>query len=135
MANGLYNKGREGFLSGAINMSANDIRAILVDTADYTVNLSTHDFLDDVPAASRVAVSTAMASKTVTDGIFDAADVTWSAVSGDPSEAIVIYQHTGTESTSRLIAYIDTATGLPVIPNGGNITVTWDSGTNKIFKL
>lgn len=135
MANGLYNKGREGFLSGAINMSANDIRAILVDTADYTVNLSTHDFLDDVPAGSRVAVSAAMASKTVTDGIFDAADVTWSAVSGDPSEAIVIYQHTGTESTSRLIAYIDTATGLPVIPNGGNITVTWDSGANKIFKL
>lgn len=135
MANGLYNKGREGFLSGAINMSSNDIRAILVDTADYTVNLATHDFLDDVPAGSRVAVSAAMASKTVTDGIFDAADVTWSAVSGDPSEAIVIYQHTGTESTSRLIAYIDTATGLPVIPNGGNITVTWDSGTNKIFKL
>ncbi len=135
MANGLYNKGREGFLSGAINMSSNDIRAILVDTADYTVNLATHDFLDDVPAASRVAVSAAMASKTVTDGIFDADDVTWSAVSGDPSEAIVIYQHTGTESTSRLIAYIDTATGLPVIPNGGNITVTWDSGTNKIFKL
>lgn len=135
MANGLYNKGREGFLSGQINMSSNDIRAILVDTADYIVNLATHDFLDDVPAAARVAVSAAMASKTVTDGIFDAADVTWSAVSGDPSEAIVIYQHTGTESTSRLIAYIDTATGLPVIPNGGNITVTWDSGTNKIFKL
>lgn len=135
MANGLYNKGREGFLGGSINMSSNDIRAILVDTADYTVNLATHDFLDDVPAAARVAVSAAMASKTITDGIFDAADVTWSAVSGDPSEAIVIYQHTGTESTSRLIAYIDTATGLPVIPNGGNITVTWDSGTNKIFKL
>ena len=135
MANGLYNKGREGFLSGQINMSSNDIRAILVDTADYIVNLATHDFLDDVPAAARVAVSAAMASKTITDGIFDAADVTWSAVSGDPSEAIVIYQHTGTESTSRLIAYIDTATGLPVIPNGGNITVTWDSGTNKIFKL
>ena len=135
MANGLYNKGREGFLGGSINMSSNDIRAILVDTADYTVNLATHDFLDDVPAAARVAVSAAMASKTITDGIFDAADVTWSAVSGDPSEAIVIYQHTGTESTSRLIAYIDTATGLPVIPNGGNITVTWDSGANKIFKL
>ena len=135
MANGLYNKGREGFLSGAINMSSNEIRAILVDTADYTVNLATHDFLDDVPAGSRVAVSAAMASKTVTDGIFDAADVTWSAVSGDPSEAIVIYQHTGTESTSHLIAYIDTATGLPVIPNGGNITVTWDNGANKIFKL
>lgn len=120
---------------GGINMSANDIRCILVDLADYTVNLATHDYLDDVPAAARVAVSTAMTSKTVTDGIFDAADITWTAVSGDPSEAVIIYQHTGTESTSRLIAYIDTATGLPVIPNGGNITVTFDNGTNRIFKL
>lgn len=135
MANGLYNKGREGFMIGGINMSANDIRCILVDLADYTVNLATHDYLDDVPAAARVAVSTAMTSKTVTDGIFDAADITWTAVSGDPSEAVIIYQHTGTESTSRLIAYIDTATGLPVIPNGGNITVTFDNGTNRIFKL
>ena len=133
--NALYNKGREGFLTASINMSSGDIRAILVDTADYTVNLATHDMLDDVIAGSRVAVSGAMASKTVTDGIFDAADITWTAVTGDPAEAVIIYLHTGTESTSRLIAYIDTATGLPVIPNGGNITVTWDSGANKIFKL
>ena len=135
MANALYNKGREGFMTAAINMSSGDIRAILVDAADYTVNLATHDFLDDVPAGARVAVSTAMTSKTVTDGIFDAADITWTAVTGDPSEAVIIYLHTGTESTSRLIAYIDTATGLPVIPNGGNITVTFDNGTNRIFKL
>ncbi len=135
MANSLYNKGREGFMTGALNLSSNDIRVILVDTADYTVNLATHDFLDDVPAGARVAVSSALGSKTVTDGIFDAADVTFSSVTGDVSEALIIYYHTGTESTSRLIAYIDTATGLPVTPNGGNITVTWDNGTNKIFKL
>ena len=56
-------------------------------------------------------------------------------MTGDPSEALLIYKDTGTEATSPLIAYIDTATGLPVTPNGGNITVTWDNGTNKIFKL
>lgn len=28
-----------------------------------------------------------------------------------------------------------TGSGLPVTPNGGNITVTWDTGANKIFKL
>jgi hypothetical protein len=47
----------------------------------------------------------------------------------------VIYKDTGTAATSPLIAYIDTATGLPVTPNGGDITVTWDNGSNKIFKL
>jgi hypothetical protein len=135
MAPALYDKGREGFLDGSIDWDTDDIRVILVDAADYTVNLSTHDFLDDIPAGARVAVSSALTSKTVTAGVADAADVTFTSVTGDPCEAIVIYKHTGTESTSRLIAYIDTATGLPVTPNGGNITIAWDSGANRIFKL
>jgi hypothetical protein len=134
MANVMYDKGREGFLSGAIDWDTDDIRAILIDAADYTFSQS-HDNLDDVAAGSRVAVSGALASKTVTDGVADAADVTWSTVTGDPSEAIILYKHTGVESTSRLIAYIDTATGLPVTPNGGNIVAAWDNGANKIFKL
>jgi len=65
----------------------------------------------------------------------DAADVTYTAVTGDPSEAVVVYKDTGVEGTSQLIAYIDTATGLPVTPNGGDITIQWDNGINKIFKL
>jgi hypothetical protein len=57
-------------------------------------------------------------------------------VSGASIEAIVIYKDTGTESTSPLIAIIDTATrSLPITPNGGDIIVTWDNGTNKIFKV
>lgn len=135
MANALYNKGREGFLDGNIDWDTDDIRCILIDTADYTVDLATHDNLDDVPGDARVATSGALTSKTVTNGVADAADVTLSSVTGDTCEAIVIYKHTGTESTSRLIAYIDTATGLPVTPNGGDITIQWDSGANKIFKL
>ncbi len=135
MANALYNKGREGFLDGNIDWDTDDIRCILIDTADYTVDLATHDNLDDVPGDARVATSGALTSKTVTDGVADAADVTLSSVTGDTCEAIVIYKHTGTESTSRLIAYIDTATGLPVTPNGGDITIQWDAGANKIFKL
>lgn len=135
MANALYDHGREGFLDGSIDWDTDDIRVILVDTADYTVNLATHDNLDDIPAAARVATSGALTGKTVAAGVADADDVTFSSVTGDPSEALVIYKHTGTESTSRLIGYIDSATGLPVTPNGGDITVQWDNGANKIFKL
>lgn len=135
MANALYNKGREGFLDGNIDWDTNTIKAILVDTGAYTVNLSTHDNLDDVPAGARIATSAALSSKTVTDGVADAADVTFTAVSGATVEAIILYKDTGVESTSRLISYHDTGTGLPVTPNGGDITVQWDSGANKIFKL
>ena len=135
MANALYDKGRQGFLEGSIDWDTDTIKVVLIDTADYTVNLATHQYLSDIPAAARVATSTALSGKTVTNGVADADDLTLSAVSGDPSEALVIYQDTGTEGTSRLIAYIDTATGLPVTPNGGDINVAWDNGSNKIFKL
>lgn len=135
MPNSLYDKGREGFLDGSIDWDTNDTRAILIDEADDTIDLAVDDNLDDRAGASRVATSGAMGSKTVTNGVADAADVTWTAVTGDQSESIDIYKHTGTESTSRLICNIDTATGLPVTPNGGDITAQWDNGSNKIFKL
>ncbi len=135
MPNALYEKGREGFLAGEIDWDTDVIKAVLIDAADYTVNLAAHQFLSDIPPAARVATSAALTGKTVANGVADAADLTFPMVSGDHVEALVISQDTGTEGTSRLIAYIDTATGLPVTPNGGDINVAWDNGANKIFKL
>jgi hypothetical protein len=129
VASALYPDFKEALLTAGLDLESDDIRAILVDTADYTYSAA-HNFLDDVAAGSRVAVSSALASKTITDGVFDAADKTLTAVTGDPFEAIILYKHTGTESTSNLIAYID---GLSVTPNGGDIVIQW-SGSG-IFAL
>jgi hypothetical protein len=76
-----------------------------------------------------------LSNKTVALGVADADDVLLSSVTGTSCEFIVIFQDTGVDATSRLIAYIDSAVGLPVTPNGGNITIQWDSGANRIFKL
>ena len=76
-----------------------------------------------------------LAGKDTTDGVFDANDITFTSVTGDEFESLVIYKHTGTEGTSQLIAYIDTGTGFPLTPDGGNIDLTWDAGANKIFKI
>jgi hypothetical protein len=135
MANALYDLARQAFLDGDLDWAANDIKAYLIDVADYTVNLATHDFADDIGAAAKVATSANFGGKTSTAGVADANNITFTAVTGDVCEAIVIWQDTGNQATSRLIAYIDTATGLPVTPNGGDITVTWDNGANRIFKL
>lgn len=133
MASAVYPLAKQAFISGSIDLTTDDIRVILVDTADYTYSTA-HDFLDDVPAGARVATSSALGSKTVTNGVFDAADVTFSTVTGDQSEAVIVYKHTGTEGTSNLIAYIDSASsGLPVTPNGGDITVSWNA--SGIFTL
>lgn len=137
MANQLYTPFVNSYLTQGANqvdLDADDIRVILVDLADYTLDITNHDFLDDVPAAARVAV-VALTGESVAGRVFDANDAVFASVTGDPSEALIIYKHTGTESTSRLIAYIDTATGLPVTPNGADITVQWDNGANKIFTL
>ena len=134
MANVLYDPGRQAFLEADLDWTGQDMRVILVDLADYTFSAA-HQFLTSVPAGARVAVSGALTGKTATSGVADADDVTFTSVTGDQSEALVIYQHTGVDATSRLVAFIDTATGFPITPNGGNITVIWDAGANRIFKL
>jgi len=135
MANALYDLGRESFLKGTLDYDTSNIKLHLIDAADYVVNLVTDQFEDIIAAAAEVATSANFASKTTTLGVADAADIVLSTVTGDPSEALAIFEDTGTPATSQLIAYIDTATGLPVTPNGGDITVQWDAGANRIFKL
>jgi hypothetical protein len=134
MANALYDKAREGFLSGQINFSSDNIKAVLVDTALYTPSLTTHQFLSDIASGARVATSANLASKTVANGVADAADITFSAVTGASVEAIVLYKDTGTASTSRLICLIDSGVGgIPITPNGGDIATAWNA--SGIFKL
>jgi hypothetical protein len=142
MANALFDPGREGFLAGEIDWDTAVIKMALV--RGYTFSAA-HKFVSDVTGAggTLVATSAALASKTITSGVADAADVTNTAVaSGAAIPAIVIFQSSAVTGGSdvaataqRVIAYIDTATGLPVTPNGGDIITTWDNGSNKIFKL
>ena len=135
MASAIYPKAKESFLSQnpSIDMDTDTINVALIDTGTYTYSAA-HDFWDDA-VAGLVGSVQALGSKTVTSGVFDAADTTFTSVSGATVEALIIYKSTGVNSTSPLIAYIDTGTGFPVTPNGGNIVVTWDSGANKIFAL
>lgn len=135
MANTLYDFARQRFLEAQLNWMTDTIKVILVDTGAYTPQTAVHQYLADIPISARVAGPVTLTSKTTTGGAADAADVTFTSVSGPSIEAIIIYRDTGTEATSPLIAYIDTATGLPITPNGGDIIVTWDNGTNKIFKV
>lgn len=135
MASVLYPKFKEQLLQAGVNLASGDVKVVLVDSADYTYS-ATHEFLSDVPAPSRVATSANLGSKTFVGGVFDAADTAFALVAGDPSEALILYLDTGTASTSRLLAYVDTVAGgaaLTVTPNGGDINVTWPAG--GIFAL
>jgi len=135
MANTLYDFARQRFLEAQINWMTDTVKCILVDTGAYTPQTSVHQYLSDIPTSARVAGPVLMSAKSTAGGAADAADVTFTAVSGNSIEAILVYIDSGSENTSPLVAYIDTATGLPITPNGGDIIVTWDNGTNKIFKV
>lgn len=135
MANAIYKKTKQLMLGADIDLAVDDIKAVLIDTALYTVDAATDEFLSAIAAGARIATSGNLANKTITDGVFDADDIQLNAVSGAESEAIVIYKDTGVAGSSPLIAYIDTATGLPITPNGGDIVVQWSNGVSKIFAL
>lgn len=135
MANTLYDKARQRFLEAQVNWMTDTLKAILVDTGAYTPQTAIHEYLADIPISARIAGPVTLTGKSTAGGAADAADTTFTSVSGPSIEAIVIYVDTGTEATSPLLAYIDTATGLPITPNGGDIIITWDNGANKIFKV
>jgi hypothetical protein len=135
MANAIYPKFKEALLDGSVNIDLNDgtVKAVLLDLADYAYSAA-HDFFDDVAVAARVGPPQVLANTTVAGGLFDADNITFTAATGDQAEAILIFIDTGVEATSRLVAFLDTGvTGLPVTPNGGDITVTWNA--SGIFQL
>lgn len=125
MANALYPKFKESLLNKEQDLNTDGVRAVLSDETDYTYS-SAHDFYDDVAAGARVAVSSDLGSPTITSGTFDTADFTWTAVTGDQSEQVILvnYGMGASDATRGLIAFYDTGiTGMPVTPNGGDINV------------
>jgi hypothetical protein len=133
VANALYPKWKEALVQASANSAlTGTVKAALVDTGTYTYS-ATHEFYSSVTGVIGTP-GTIGATKSYTNGVFDGADVTFSAVTGNSAEAIVIYIDTGTAGTSRLVAYIDTGvTGLPVTPNGGDISISWNA--SGIFAL
>lgn len=135
MTKRFYNKGAELVLTKQIDFVGDTLKAHLVKSA-YTPNYATHDFRDDLGA--NIVATVTLASKTATGGVFDAADIVFSAVAaGNTCNAIVITQEGGTDATSPLLIYIDNAdiTNFPVTTSGGDVSVAWASTAYKIFSL
>lgn len=126
MANALYNTFKEGLLDKIFDLNTDTIKATLIDSADYTFSAAHDEYSGgstDVATAAKVAESGALGSPTITNGTFDTADFSWSTVTGDQSEAVILWDDTLTND--RLIAFYDTGmTGMPVTPSGGNINFT-----------
>ena len=131
MADYVYPKYKQALLDGDTNIDINDGTVkVALSTASYA---SANQFYSDV-SASTVGTPQTINNTTVTNGLFDGDNVTYTAVaSGSTVTALIIYIDTGSAATSRLVAFIDTVTGFPLSTNGGDVTVAWNA--SGIFQL
>ena len=132
MANAIYPKWKEAIIqvTAAASLAGSGTTGVycaLVDTGTYTYSAA-HEFYSSLSGIVGTDPENG-ATKNNTNGVFDGADLTYTAVTGNSVEALVLYvKNAGANTTWRLYSYIDTSvTGLPVTPNGGNITVTWNA--------
>ncbi|MDP9143704.1 MAG: hypothetical protein M3N43_03250 [Actinomycetota bacterium] len=139
MADAFYQIFRNAILGNVVHslpdLNTDTIKVILRDEGADALNLADED-LADIVAGSRIATSAAVGSPTVGTvavGTFDHADVTFTAVTGASVESLDYFKDSGTEATSPLVCNIDSATGLPVTPNGGNIT--WAPNASGVFQI
>lgn len=141
MANALTDKGREGFLVGSVNWGGNLATWVPYIVGSWNpsiVGASSARFLSDIPAAVWRARGTYLTTQAPITGVASAANTAVAAVGSAGSATahyIVLVNETGASQTSLLGAVIDTATGLPFLPNGGDISIVWDTAANCIFKL
>ncbi len=129
MASHVYPLYKQVIEGTGLNLSSSNLKVALL-TSSYTYSGS-HQYYSDLSGV--IASSGNLASKTVTNGVFDAADITLTAVTtGSTIAALVVYYDSGAGATSNLICFVD---GLSQATNGGDITVAWDNGASKIFAL
>jgi len=138
VANAVWQHYKESILNGdsnsslSVNTSTDGPFCALVDLGTYTFNAA-HQFYSSISGV--VGTDQRITTPTVTNGVFDGDDLTYTSVTGNSVEALVVYRHnSGANTTWRLVLFEDTSvTGLPVTPNGGNIVVTWNA--SGIFQI
>jgi hypothetical protein len=131
VANKLYPLARNSFANAGINWGSDTIKVAAIKSG-YTFS-NAHQFVTDL-GANIVARSSALSSKTSVGGILNAAQGVFAALTGAQVLFLVVFKDTGTDATSPLLYYIDTATNMPFTPNGIDVDVQWDP-TTGIFQV
>jgi hypothetical protein len=142
MANALYPLWKQALERGDPNSDLDNNTAVdgvycaLVNTNIYTYSPA-HQFYSSLSGI--IATDQRIATPVVApDATFYGEDVFFPTVvnsGGQLVAALVLYRrNSGAPGTWRLVYYYDTpGNGLPLVPNGGNITVQWNS--EGIFRL
>jgi hypothetical protein len=125
-----YDLHLERSISGLNDLTTQTIKVRLSRASAYTFSAA-HVVMTSVGAG--VGTDPTLGSKTVTGGVFDAADSVWTAVTaGAAIDQLIVYRFVTNDADSVPLAFIN---GFTVTPNGGDITAVWQSTSPKIFKI
>lgn len=134
MANSLYNITRQTYLTATQAWTAFTPKVVLL-TSGYTFD-EAHEYLDAIAPGARLGTPQPILTLTANDGKANGSGVTFSSLPiGQEVTAVAIFDDTGVEATSQLIAYIDEARGLPFVTTDGDLIVQWDAVANAIYQL
>jgi hypothetical protein len=136
MSNFIFTKCKNSLLTGSINFSSNSIKVLAVNS-NYNPSQDEDEFVSDIEPSSIVFRSNSLSGKTISQGRLDANDLQIDNYNGSAIDAIVMYVDSGNDSTSRLISYIDTSTGLPFegVNAQAGVTIIWNDNSTKIISL
>lgn len=136
MSNFIYGKAKELILNGDLDIPNSDIRVLFIKSS-YSPNATSDQYVSDINSSSISQRSSQLQNVTNQLGVIDADDILNLVYNGQPFNAFVIYKNTGSDSTSNLIAYIDTSVGLPYAGSSEALplSIVWDNGQNKIISI
>lgn len=140
------NATKKKLLDGNIDLVNDTIKVLLLDgSTAYSFDPDTHEFVNNIADGgttgtemsgtgySRKTLGTKSNTQDNTDdeGVWDAADVTWSGLDAGDIQTIVIYKQVGGDDTTPgddpVINVLDDASvaDLPLTTNGSDVTVSW----------
>lgn len=133
---GVFRKAIQQMMTGALDLSNDDIRVLLVDSShnsdldDDTIGDFT--LLSEVAGTGYSTGGVALTGEVVThDSVndrveFDAVDATYSSVDGFTTAGGILYKFVTNVGLSLPIAVI-TSGGFPKTANGGDLVFTWNA--------
>lgn len=134
MASVVYNSFKRDIMNGSIDLDTDTVKVMLV-TSTYSPNIDSHtkrsDITNEVSGTGYTAGGATLASPTVTvdntddEGVFDAADTSWSSSTITARGAVLYKSRGGASSADELICYVDF--GSDITSTASTFQITWNA--------
>lgn len=135
MSSGMYQNGLAALMRGDVDLINDKISCLLLDLNFYTPDLGLDKTQVDIPEDAYLS-EVLLTNTNIDVTSFRADSAVFTALSaGKNVGALVVFKDTGVYDTSILLCFVDNAPELPLVTDGTDVVINWDTGVNGIFKL